>query len=172
MYCRQEMGGCTKVAPSFRDGSPCGNSGYCYGGICSNPDIRTYSFRECSETHLCSRRTSFVVGMIIQWVSQNQNIAITLFSVGGILIFIGISKCVRRVRSTDKRAELVRQAKLEASELARLEKIQKALKERRRKEAEAMAKRGLVPASGGPGAGPAGKFPGPPGSGIASSARL
>lgn len=162
MYCRQELGGCVKVASQFRDGTPCGNGGFCYGGICTNPDICTFQITDLLILFIL---IYVLVGLIIQWITQNQNIAITLFTVGGVLLFICISKCIRRVRSTDKRAELVRQAKLEASELARLEKIQRALQDRRRKEAEALAKRGMGP-------GPSGNGRGPPGSGIVKQAYI
>jgi hypothetical protein len=81
MWCDTQFDGCIKLPGEFRNGTTCGNDGFCYGGVCSNPDL---------------------IGKTLEWVSKHRNLAITIGVVGGAIIIIVFKIFFSNMKISDK----------------------------------------------------------------------
>lgn len=103
MFCRSKYDGCIKVANFFRNGSACGTTGFCNDGTCTDPDA---------------------FGAISQWFIENQTLGTVLFVGIALILLVLFARFMQKMK-TDKRVDIIEQARLEADELERFEKFEK-----------------------------------------------
>ncbi|KAI9184119.1 hypothetical protein H9P43_003172 [Blastocladiella emersonii ATCC 22665] len=71
LFCQSSAFGCRQLSGMFLDGTPCGSSGTCVQGVCSDADT---------------------LGKIIQWISTNVVAAAVIGAAVGILVLLALYK--------------------------------------------------------------------------------